>query len=84
MFGSKKPSDCPSAPTNQLTPLLLIRERLYDLQVFGWATVLAPRVDDRFQGEARLVDTFEATTWNGQATTSTCHWIRGFLTGALS
>lgn len=66
-----------------LTPALM-RERFYDLQVFGWANVVALQVDDRFRGEARLVDTFEALAWNGQATTSTCHWIRGFLTGALS
>lgn len=66
-----------------LTPPL-VRERFYDLQVFGWTTVVALQVDDRFTGEARLADTFEATAWNGQATTSTCHWIRGFLTGALS
>lgn len=66
-----------------LTPAL-IRERFYDLQVFGWATVDTFHVDDHFIGEARLVDTFEALAWNGQAATSTCHWIRGFLTGALS
>lgn len=62
----------------------LIRQRFYDLQVFGWATVVELRVDDQFAGEALLADDFEATAWNGQATTSVCHWIRGFLTGALS
>lgn len=67
----------------QLTPAL-IRARFYDLQVFGWATVVALHVDERFVGEALLADDFEALAWHGQATTSTCHWIRGFLTGALS
>lgn len=67
----------------QLTPAL-IRDRFQDLQVFGWATIVALRVDDRFVGETLLADDFEALAWHGQATTATCHWIRGFLTGALS
>lgn len=62
----------------------LIRQRLYDLQVFGWATVVALNVDDQFVGEALLADDFEATAWHGQASASVCHWIRGFLTGALT
>lgn len=67
----------------QLSPQL-IAQRFYDLQVFGWATVAALRVDDQFAGEALLADDFEASAWNGKATTSVCYWIRGFLTGALS
>lgn len=67
----------------QLSPQL-IRQRFYDLQVFGWATVVALQVNDQFVGEALLADDFEAAAWHGQATTSVCHWIRGFLTGALS
>ncbi|MGH2458097.1 MAG: V4R domain-containing protein [Chloroflexota bacterium] len=66
-----------------LTPAL-VRARFYDLQVFGWATIVALQVDDRFVGEALLANDFEALAWHGQATTSTCHWIRGFLTGSLS
>lgn len=57
---------------------------VYDLQVFGWATVVALRVSDQATGEALLADDFEAAAWQGKATTSVCHWIRGFLTGALS
>lgn len=67
----------------QLSPQL-IRQRFYDLQVFGWATIVALQVNDQFVGEALLADDFEVAAWNGQATTSVCHWIRGFLTGALS
>lgn len=67
----------------QLTPAL-IRERLSDIQVFGWGTVVALQVNDQFVGEARLSDDFEATAWQGKATTSVCHFIRGFLTGAVS
>jgi len=67
----------------QLTPAL-IRERLYDIQVFGWGTVAALQVDDRFVGDVLLSDDFEATAWQGKATTSVCDFIRGFLTGALS
>lgn len=67
----------------QLSPQL-IRQRFYDLQVFGWATVVALQVNDQFVGEALLADDFEAAAWQGKATTSVCHWIRGFLTGALS
>ncbi|HEX5417592.1 MAG TPA: V4R domain-containing protein [Chloroflexota bacterium] len=67
----------------QLTPEL-IRQRFYDVQVFGWAKVVALSVDDRFVGEARLVDDFEALAWQGKATSSVCHWLRGFLTGATS
>lgn len=62
----------------------LIRQRFYDLQVFDWATIVALNVDDQFVGDALLADDFEATAWNGQASASVCHWIRGFLTGALS
>ncbi|HEX6820101.1 MAG TPA: V4R domain-containing protein [Ktedonobacterales bacterium] len=62
----------------------LIRQRFHDLQVFGWATIVALRVDDQFVGEALLADDFEAMAWHGQSTTSVCHWIRGFLSGALS
>jgi predicted hydrocarbon binding protein len=62
----------------------LISQRFLDLQVFGWATIVALNVDDQFRGDALLVDDFEATAWHGQATTPVCHWIRGFLTGALS
>lgn len=67
----------------QLTPQL-IRQRFRDLQVFGWATVLALNVDDRFVGEALLTDDFEAGAWQGRATTSVCHWLPGFLSGAAS
>lgn len=67
----------------QLNPQLL-RNRFFDLQVFGWATVVALRVDEHFIGEALLADDFEAVAWQGQASSSQCHWIRGFLTGALS
>lgn len=67
----------------QLSPQL-IRQRFYDLQVFGWATIIALQVDDQFTGEALLGDDFEAVAWNGQATTAVCHWIRGFLSSALS
>lgn len=66
-----------------LTPQL-IRERFHDLQVFGWATVVSLRVDDRFAGDALLADDFEAGAWRGQARASECHWIRGFIAGALS
>jgi predicted hydrocarbon binding protein len=31
-----------------------------------------------------LADDFEAGAWNGQATTAVCHWMRGFLSSALS
>lgn len=67
----------------ELTPHL-IRQRFRDLHVFGWATVVALNVDDRFVGEALLADDFEAGAWQGRATTSVCHWIRGFLSGATS
>lgn len=62
----------------------LIRQRFHDLQVFGWATVVALNVDDQFVGEALLANDFEAGAWQGRATGSVCHWIRGFLSGALS
>lgn len=67
----------------QLTPQL-IRQRFYDLQVFGWATISALHVNDQFTGDALLADDFEALAWNGQATTAVCHWMRGFLSSALS
>ncbi len=67
----------------QLSPQL-IRQRFYDLQVFGWATISALHVNDQFTGEALLADDFEAGAWNGQATTAVCHWMRGFLSSALS
>lgn len=67
----------------QLTPAL-IKERLYDIQVFGWGTVASLQVNDQFVGEAHLTDDFEATAWQGKATTSVCDFIRGFLTGAVS
>lgn len=67
----------------QLTPEL-IRARFYDLQVFSWASIVALTVDDRFVGDALLADDFEASAWHGQASAPTCHWIRGFLTGAVS
>lgn len=67
----------------QLSPQL-IQQRFYDLQVFGWATVVALHVNDQFHGEALLADDFEATVWHGQAHSSVCYWIRGFLAGAVS
>jgi predicted hydrocarbon binding protein len=68
---------------SSLTPEL-IRERFRDLQVFGWATVVSLRVDEQFVGDALLANDFEATAWHGQAGASACHWIRGFIAGALS
>jgi predicted hydrocarbon binding protein len=67
----------------QLTPQLM-RQRFYDLQVFGWATIVALNVDDQFAGETLLADDFTVGVWQGKATGSVCHWIRGFLSGALS
>lgn len=62
----------------------LIRERFNDLQVFGWATIVALRVNDEFHGDALLSDDFEATVWEGKAHSPKCHWIRGFLEGSIS
>ena len=79
-------SGVPAAAKNlglQLTPGV-IRQRFYDLQVFGWSKVVALAVDERFIGEAQLADDFEALAWHGKATSSVCHWLRGFLTGATS
>ncbi|HEX6122258.1 MAG TPA: 4-vinyl reductase [Ktedonobacterales bacterium] len=66
-----------------LTPQL-IRQRFLDLQVFGWATIVALDVDDQFVGHALLADDFTVGPWQGKAPSSVCHWIRGFLSGALS
>lgn len=41
-------------------------------------------VDNQFIGEALLADNFEVGAWQGRATSSVCHWIRGFLSGAAS
>lgn len=84
--GQMAASGVPDLVTHLGVPLSpdLVRQRFRDLQVFSWATVVDLKVNDRFAGEARLADDFEAAIWQGQAQSAVCHWIRGFLTGALS
>jgi len=62
----------------------LLRERFHDLQVFGWGEVVSLQAAEDFSGEALLNDDFEAAAWQGQADSAKCHWLRGFITGALS
>lgn len=61
----------------------LVQERLRDLEVFGWARVIAVRVEDDLAGEALLADDFEAAAWDGAATSAKCYWLRGFIAGVL-
>ncbi len=62
----------------------LLRQRFYDLQVFGWGEVVSLQATDDFSGEVLLNNDFEATAWHGKANSPKCNWLRGFLTGALS
>lgn len=84
--GQQAASGVPGLVQNIGTKLspALIRERFHDVQVFGWGKLAVLRVDDRFAGDALFTDDFEALAWNGQSNTSRCHWLRGFLTGAVS
>jgi predicted hydrocarbon binding protein len=63
----------------------LLRERLLDFQVFGWAEqVRRVAVQESLHGEIELEKTFEAAPWQGKATESTCHFLRGFTVGVFS
>src|SRR5579883_2657685 len=66
-----------------LTPEL-IRERFNDLRVFGWANIVALRINDEFCGDVLQSEDFEAMAWDGKAPSPTCHWLRGFLEGSIS
>jgi predicted hydrocarbon binding protein len=66
-----------------LTPDLL-RRRVLDLQVFGWAKVQQVSVSDSLQGTLELSHTFEASAWNGQVPAPTGDFLRGFMVGVFS
>jgi predicted hydrocarbon binding protein len=63
----------------------LLRERLLDFQVFGWAEqVRRVAVQESLHGEIELEKTFEAAPWQGKASEATCHFLRGFTVGVFS
>ncbi len=62
----------------------LLQQRIMDFQVFGWATVRNVSLNDALQGEIELSSTFESTPWDGQASASTCVFIRGFTAGVFA
>ena len=63
----------------------LLRQRLLDFQVFGWAErVRMVSVQESLHGVIELDKTFEAAPWQGKASEPTCHFIRGFTVGVFS
>ena len=62
----------------------LLRRRVLDFQVFGWAVVKRVALDDSLQGELELDSTFESIPWHGKAPEPTCDFLRGFTTGVFS
>ncbi|MGI8915057.1 MAG: hypothetical protein ACR2JY_14945, partial [Chloroflexota bacterium] len=63
----------------------LLRQRLLDFQVFGWAEqVRRVSVQESLHGEIELDKTFEAAPWQGKAGEPTCHFLRGFTVGVFS
>jgi hypothetical protein len=53
----------------------LLKRRMRDLQVMGWATVERASIDEQSRGEVTLRDTFEAAAWEGHADGPTCHFL---------
>jgi predicted hydrocarbon binding protein len=64
--------------------LELLRRRLLDFQVFGWAVVTRVTLEDSLHGELELDQTFESIAWQGKAPEPTCDFLRGFTTGVFS
>jgi predicted hydrocarbon binding protein len=64
--------------------LHLLRRRVVDLQVFGWAEVRKVDVAESLEGVLDLSQTFEAAPWKGTANRPTCDFIRGFTTGVFA
>lgn len=62
----------------------LLTRRMRDLQVMGWAAFESASIEDSARGEVSLADTFEAVSWNGEASSPVCHFIRGFIAGVFS
>ena len=62
----------------------LLQQRVMDFQVFGWSTVRQVSLNDALQGQIELAGTFESLPWNGQASTATCNFIRGFTAGVFT
>jgi len=62
----------------------LLRQRLMDFQVFGWAEVRQVNIGESLQGAIELSRAFEASAWNGQAPAPTCDFLRGFTVGVFS
>lgn len=63
----------------------LLRQRLLDFQVFGWAErVRQVTLEESLHGAIELDKTFEAAPWQGKAGESTCHFLRGFTVGVFS
>jgi predicted hydrocarbon binding protein len=62
----------------------LLRRRISDLQVVGWATVERASIDGDSRGEVTLRDTFEAAVWEGGAPAPSCHFLSGFIAGVFS
>lgn len=61
----------------------LLRQRLLDFQVFGWAEQVRPvTVEESLHGAIELEKTFEAAPWQGKVGESTYHFLRGFTVGA--
>ncbi len=62
----------------------LLKQRIMDFQVFGWAAVRNVSLNDALQGEIELSGTFESAPWQGQGNASTCDFIRGFTAGVFA
>lgn len=62
----------------------LLRRRLLDFQVFGWAEVRRIDLTESLQGVLELSQTFESVPWKGRSDHATCDFIRGFASGVFS
>jgi predicted hydrocarbon binding protein len=62
----------------------LLARRMRDLQVMGWAVFGQGSIDGESHGEVTLTDTFEAASWGGDASSPTCHFLRGFIAGVFA